>query len=145
MEKKENYVATYIVCNHNDELEAYDVYKKEYGNCILKETKKESIEIFLDHKPNIIDLLEQGNLMQISSCYLGVKIQLGMLSKKFKTDMPIFKTFFEEIGDDVFKILEKLDNRIGSVVYSNKLSYQKVIGGNYGQRFNISNISRRNG
>lgn len=131
MEKKCNYVATYIICNHKDELEAYDVYKKEYGNCVLQKTKKESIEMFLSDKPNIVNLLEQGNMMQISSCYFGVRIQVGMLSKKFQTDMPIFKIVFEEVGDNIFKTLQKLDNRIGSMVYSNKLGYQKTIGGIY--------------
>lgn len=145
MEKKNNYVATYILCNHIGELEAYDVYKKENSNCSIVRTSKDSIEIFFNKKDNVVKLLQEGNIMQISSCYSGIKIQIGILSKEFHTNMPIFKKIYEETGDNVFITLEKLDNRIGNMVYSNKLSYQKEIGGIYEQRFNISNFSRRNG
>ncbi len=146
MEKKNyHYIATYIYCDLDCSLAAYDIYSMQSGKTIYREIEKESINSFLEGKNNIIKLLESGSILQISHSDKGAKIQIGNLLKKPYSNVEKFNKYGEVIDDNVSVTLEKLDKEMGNVVYSNKSGYQKTIGGLYEQRFNIGNFSRRNG
>lgn len=138
------YLATYIVCDSNEKLNAYEVYKKGNG-CFFSKTETSNVYALLKGKSNIIELLKMGSILQIYTNDFGINMQIGTLQEEAYTNIPIFNKLGEIEGDNIYKVIERLDNKMGDMVYSNKSNYQKVYGGLYGKRFNFGSFSSRNG